>query len=264
MTLPSADQSVLKRYLLGTATSESQADLESRLFSDDRVFSERLSIAEDELVGDYVQSALTDAERRDFEQHFLCTDERRAKLEFAKALHAYAERSVGFERSGAARRSNTVRESRWAWLRRPMLSPVWAAAAAALLVLAVQAPRFTSIPGDGSGSNIVAVSLTTGRTRAAGGELTRVQLDGNSQIVRFQLDAESNRFPTYRASLFQVDDDALVTEMRLTPATSGSEITMTVPADLLAQGDYYVRLQGISPGTNPVPLQRYDFRVLRR
>ena len=75
------------------STPESREDLEARLFSDDRIFSERLSIAEDELVSDYVQSALTDAERQDFEKHFLCTDERRAKLEFARALHAYAERS---------------------------------------------------------------------------------------------------------------------------------------------------------------------------
>ncbi len=266
MTLPSADQSLLRRYLLGTATSESQEDLEARLFSDDRIFSERLSIAEDELVSDYVQSALTDAERQDFEKHFLCTDERRAKLEFAKALHAYAERSGDFERSDAARRSGTARESLWAWLRRPVLSPAWAVAAAALLFLVVQVPRFASSPGDSiSGSNVVAISLTAGRTRAAGGELTRVRLNTDSQIIRLQLDPESARFDTYRASLFHVEDDALLAEMRLTPRSRAgrSEITLTLPAEALAEGDYYVRLQGISPGTNPVPLQRYDFRVVR-
>ena len=265
MTLPIADQSLLRRYLLGTATPESREDLERRLFSDDRVFGERLSIAEDELVSDYVQSALTGAERQDFEKHFLCTDERRAKLEFAKALHAYAERPTGFERSDAAQRSATVRQSPWAWLRRPMVSPAWAMAAAALLVLLVQMPRFTTSAGDVSGSTVVAVSLTAGSTRAAGGELTRVRLNADSQIVRLQLDAEATRFATYRASVFQVDDDALVAEVRLTPTSqSGSpELTLTLPAESLAATDYYVRLQGLSPGANPVPLQRYDFRVLR-
>ena len=266
MTLPSADQSLLRRYLLGTATSESREDLEARLFSDDRIFSERLSIAEDELISDYVQNALNDAERQDFEKHFLCTDARRANLEFAKALQAYAGRSGAFERSDAARRSDTARESRWAWLRRPVLSPAWAFAAAALFLLVVQVPRFASSSGDAvSGSNVVAVSLAAGRTRAAGGELTRVRLNTDSQIVRLQLDLESTRFATYRASLFQVDDDALLAEMRLTPAShaGSSQITLTLPAESLADGDYYVRLQGISPGTNPVPLQRYDFRVLR-
>ena len=106
MALPSADQSLLRRYLLGTVTPESREDLEARLFSDDRIFSERLTIAEDELVGDYVQSALTDAERQDFEKHFLCTDERRAKLEFARALHAYAERSGSLRAIG---RSQAIR-----------------------------------------------------------------------------------------------------------------------------------------------------------
>jgi hypothetical protein len=264
MTLPIADQSLLRRYLLGTATPESREDLEARLFSDDRVFSERLSIAEDELVSDYVQSALTDGERQDFEKHFLCTDERRAKLEFAKALHAYAERSIGVERSDAAQRSGTVRQSPWAWLRRPMVSPAWAMAAAALLVLLVQIPRFTTSGGDVNGSPVVAVSLTAGSTRAAGGELTRVKLNADSQIVRLRLDP-ATRFASYRASVFQVDDDALVAEVRLTPASqSGSpELTLTMPAESLAAGDYYVRLQGLSPGANPVPLQRYDFRVLR-
>ena len=264
MTLPSADQNLLRRYLLGTATSESREDLEARLFSDDRVFSERLSIAEDELVSDYVQSALTDAERQDFENHFLCTDDRRANLEFAKALHAYAERSVGFERSGATRRSSPARQSPWAWLRRPMLSPAWAVAAAALLVLVVQVPRFTTSPGEVvTSSNVVAVSLATGQLRALSGELTRVRLDADSQIVRLRIGLESNRFPSYRASLFQVDDDALLAEVRLTPASGSPEVTLTLPAESLADGDYYIRLQGISPGANPEPLRRYDFRVVR-
>jgi hypothetical protein len=266
MTLPSADQSVLRRYLLGTATAESQNDLETRLFSDDRIVSERLSIAEDELVSDYVQNALTDAERQDFEKHFLCTEGRRAKLEFARALHAYAGESGVFERSDAARRSETARESRWAWLRRPVLSPAWAVAAAALLLLVVQVPRFASSSGAAvSGSNVVAISLTSGRTRAAGGELTRVRLNTASQIVRLQLEPESTRFTTYRASLFQVEDDTLIAEMRLTPRSDAgsSEVTLTLPAESLAEADYYVKLQGISPGASPVPLQRYDFRVLR-
>ena len=266
MTLPSADQTVLRRYLLGAATPQSQEDLEARLFSDDAVFFERLSIAEDELVSDYVQSTLTDAERQDFEKYFLRTDERRAKLEFAKALHAYAERPGGFERADAARRSATARESRWAWLRRPMLSPVWAVAAAALLVLVVQVPRFASGSRDAvGGHSVVEVSLTAGRTRAAGGELTRVRLNTDSQIVRLRLDPESTRFASYRASLFQVDDDALLSETRLTPASQSgtSDITLTLPAESLPEGDYYVRLEGIAPATNPVPLQRYDFRVLR-
>lgn len=261
MTLPSADESLLRRYLLGTVTAQAREDLEARLFSDDKLFWERVAIAEDELVSDYVQNALNDVERQDFEKHFVCTDERRAKLEFAKALHAYAERphAVHVERQAPAR------ESRWAWLRRPALSPAWALAAAALLVVAIMVPRFGSTPAGVDTGNIVAVSLPPGRTRAAGETLARVHLNSKSQLVQLQLDQDPAQYASYRAGVYQVDGDSLLAEMKLTPASSpGSPgITLTLPTELLAEGDYYVRLQGISPGAQPVPLQRYDFRVLR-
>jgi hypothetical protein len=48
------------------------------------------------------------------------------------------------------------------------------------------------------------------------------------------------------------------------PASAGSsEMALILPAELLTEGDYYIQLQGIAPGAAPVPLQRYDFRVLR-
>jgi hypothetical protein len=253
MTLPSADESLLRRYLLGTITPPSREELETRLFSDDRTFWERLSIAEDELVSDYVQNALNGEERQDFEKHFLATDERRAKLEFARALHSYSERS------GAAR------EPRWSWLRRPVLSPAWALAAAALLLVIVQLPRLASRgSADGVEGTVVAIALPTGRTRAVGAELTRVRIQTNTQIVKLQLEPGPTQYASYRASLYNVDDDALLAEMRLLPSSNAGDpgVSLTLPSELLAEGDYYVRLHGISPAGEPVPLQRYDFRVL--
>ena len=250
MTLPNADESLLRRYLLGTVTAESRDGLEARLFTDDRLFWERLSIAEDELVSDYVQNALSGEEEQDFENNFLRTDERRAKVEFAKALHTYAEQPY------------SSRESRSGWLRRPMLSPAWALAAAALLILVIQVPRYMAGgSGDGTTSGVVAVTLPPGLTRAAGGELTRVRLNANSRIVLLQLDQGSTTYASYRASVHHVDGDDFLAEVKLTPTPAG--LTLTLPAELLADGDYYVRLQGISAGAEPVQLKRYDFRVLR-
>ena len=39
---------------------------------------------------------------------------------------------------------------------------------------------------------------------------------------------------------------------------------MTLPSELLAAGDYFVRLQGVSQRQELVVLNRYDFRVLRQ
>ena len=259
MTLPGADETLLRRYLLGTVTDAARKDLEARLFSDDRIFWERITIAEDELVSDYVQNALSQDERQDFEKHFLCTDERRSKVEFASALHVHARAARPVTQEQPAQRV----ESRWAWLRRPMLSPAWALAAAALLLVAVQVTRVQP-RGSDDALDVVAIALPAERTRAAGGELTRVRLNPNSRIVELQLDPDSSRFADYRASVYRVDDDALLAEMKVSPAsTAGTPVTLPLPAALLAGGDYYVRLHGISTGAPPVPLQRYDFRVLR-
>jgi hypothetical protein len=256
MTLPGADESLLRRYLLGSVTDAARKELEARLFSDDRIFWERVSIAEDELVSDYVQHALTEEERQDFEKHFLCTDERRSKVEFASALHAHAR----------AARASTQEQggSGWTWLRRPFLSPAWAMAAAALLLVAVQVlpiqPR-----GSDSALDVVSIAIPAERTRAAGSELTRVRLNPGSRIVELQLDPGSSSLAEYRALVYQVDDDSLVADMKVTsPAAAGQPVTLTLPAALLAGGDYYIRLLGVSPGgAPPVPLQRYDFRIIR-
>ena len=269
MTLPSADESLLRRYLLGTVTDAARQDLETRLFSDDRIFWERIAIAEDELVSDYVQNGLSQEERQDFEKHFLCTDERRSKVEFASALHTHARTT-----RPVAQEQPAHRESRWAWLRRPMLSPAWAAAAAALLLVVVQVPRFVSSSAGDAGQEItskvalpnatgqiVPVSLSAERLRAVGGELTRVRLGRNSQAAVLVLDRVSFQFPNYRALVYHVDNDALVTEVNVTPGAS-PKIVLAINAELLPAGDYYLRLQGVSPGKDPEPLQRYDFRVL--
>jgi hypothetical protein len=39
---------------------------------------------------------------------------------------------------------------------------------------------------------------------------------------------------------------------------------ITLPTALLVEADYYVWLHGASPGTAFIPLDRYDFRVLRK
>ena len=52
-------------------------------------------------------------------------------------------------------------------------------------------------------------------------------------------------------------------KLRATPVDGRPAVTLTLPCDLLPPEDYYVRLEGVSPGASPEPLGRYDFRVLR-
>ncbi len=287
MTPPSSNDDILRRYLLGKVTPEAQKSVEERLFSDNQIFWEHLCLVEDDLINDYARGALDDQETADFERHFLCTDERRAKLELARALQAYVERQSDDRRPALH------------WLRSPVVAPVWTVAAAAVLMLVVPgavwqfAPRGPGEPRDlvesrsaqgikdvqaaletalaersreARGGSVVSVSLSPGLVRSVGAELTRLRIPRGAQLMRLQLDPGSQEYAAYRATLHEVSGDELWSQAKLTPTQviGGVAITITLPSEWLPDGDYYVRLSGVSPGANPVLLHRYDFRVLRQ
>jgi hypothetical protein len=252
MTTDKADDEVLRGYLLGRLAPESRETVEKRLFSDDRVFWEHLALVEEELIDQYARGELDGEERERFERDFLCTDERRSKLELARALKAYVER-----RQECPRRA-------WDWLRGPVATPAWALAAAATLVLALPAVVWQLAAGRGPQGEVSAW-LSPGLVRDVGGELARVTLPPGCQLVRLRLDPGLTERPAYRATLHDVAGDELWSQDKLRAAAVGGRtaVALNLPCDLLQADDYYVRLEGVSPGGDREPLDRYDFRVLR-
>jgi hypothetical protein len=252
MDTKTSDEDVLRGYLLGRLAPETREAVETRLFSDDRAFWEHLCLVEEELIDEYARGGLDGEESARFERDFLRTDERRAKLELARALQAYAaERQVSRPRV-------------WDWLRGPLASPAWALATAAMLLLALPtviwrlaAPRAPQ--GEAS------AWISSGLVRAVGGELTRVTIPPGCQLVRLRLDPGLADHPRYRATLHDVAGAELWSQDGLRAEIVGGReaVTLTLPCELLPAEDYYVRLSGVSPGAETVPLERYDFRVLR-
>ncbi|MCK7472216.1 MAG: hypothetical protein MZU95_16730 [Desulfomicrobium escambiense] len=171
-----SDDDVLRGYLLGSLAPESRESLEKRLFSDDRIFWERLCLVEEELIDDYARGVLDDEESLSFERHFLCTNERRAKLEFARALEAHAARQ------------QTAPRRAWDWLRGPVASPAWAVAVAATLLLALPALVWRLAAARAPQGEISAW-LAPGLVRDVGGELKRLPISPGCRLVRLQLDS---------------------------------------------------------------------------
>ena len=79
----------LTRYLLGELTEEEQEKIEERAFRDRRYLLE-IEALECDLIDDYVRGALSEGQRRQFEERFLASAERRRKLQFARALKTVA------------------------------------------------------------------------------------------------------------------------------------------------------------------------------
>ena len=83
-------QEELRRYLLGMVSDEERLEsFEERIMADEE-FSEILSMAEDDLIDDYLGDQLPADERERFSKYFLITDDRRRKFRFAEKLKSYA------------------------------------------------------------------------------------------------------------------------------------------------------------------------------
>ena len=78
----------LRRYLLHDLGESEQEQIEMRLLTD-REFGRRLSIAQDDLIDDFVTARLSDQEMESFRKHYLTTPERQQKVTFATALRRY-------------------------------------------------------------------------------------------------------------------------------------------------------------------------------
>ena len=79
------DQGRIRRYLLGGASPEERVYLENAYLADSTLF-EELTEAENDLVDSYVRGKLPNQDKEDFEQQYMASPQRRARVQFASAL----------------------------------------------------------------------------------------------------------------------------------------------------------------------------------
>ena len=79
------DIELARKYFLGQTADAERDSIENRFFIDEE-YSYFLDKTERDLIDEFVRKNLSDADARHFEKHYLVSDERRAKLRFARAL----------------------------------------------------------------------------------------------------------------------------------------------------------------------------------
>jgi len=80
----------IRRYLLGALTERACEQIENNLLITDEGL-ERIKLIEEALIDDYLTGDLSETERRQFENVFLCTAERQNKLDYLRALRHAAQ-----------------------------------------------------------------------------------------------------------------------------------------------------------------------------
>jgi hypothetical protein len=73
------DEQMMTEYLLGELPTVQREEFENALFSDPGLF-DKLMLAEDRLIDDYLCRQLSQTQQIRFEQYFLVSERRRAKL----------------------------------------------------------------------------------------------------------------------------------------------------------------------------------------
>lgn len=273
------DDEVLKRYLLGELESERQRQVEEKLLTEGKYF-EELLIAEEELIDRYLAGSLSQSEQVKFDCHFLLTPERHRKLRFAKAFRKYVANATNAESPDpvdhiphAALSRHPLPSFLQAINPFRRLSPAAALLLAVLFCVPLLIINYTrrqagGIPETASNaeqaSSTVLVTLTPGLVRDAG-ELRRVNVPPGTGSVQFHLELASDEYNNYRAILLTEGREILTLNQLKAEANNGTKaITLILPARLLTQGDYQLKLSGQTPGSEFEDINGYAFRVSNR
>lgn len=230
-----------RRYLLGSLSEDALGRVEKRLLAEEN-FLEELTLAEAELIDDYVGGRLSAGERTEFEQYFLSSDERRWQLRFAQALSRYASAEVGGggrEAATPARPTFGERLSAF-WGDRP-----WATSAAlALCVVAfIAGAVWLTRTGAPRTFNTLALVATAG-DRAEGVRPPRLRLPLGADALQVTLSLPESTPPAARYRVELLGDKGR-TENLEAEGGDGRSVTVVIPEARLARGQYALRLFGV-------------------
>ena len=289
------DETLLRRYLLGSLTEEEQVRVEDRAFADPE-YLQALEAAEADLIDAYVSGELPQSDRREFDRRFLTSASRRSKVEFARAFGRVAAEVKAAE--------SAVLKSPSGWHAVLGLFRAWnpavqfTAGGAALICVAgiswllvqngAMRSRIASLeaqrsdlevreeglrrelaaesqkpPAPVSAPVVPSVVFLPGLTR---GETHPEQLvlDSRSQIARIEVQLEArDDYPRFRAELRTHRGEEVLTRSNLlrSPTGAGYSVLLDVPATALAAGAYELGLKGMDDNEPAAAVGFYYFSV---
>jgi hypothetical protein len=291
--LPDVEQ--VFAYFLGELAAPESERFEEQVFEDEAL-AEHVFALEDELIELYLHNNLPPARRARFEQHYLTTAERRAKVEFAAAF----EQELGAAAAPPPRAPETkaawwqtlfvtprlawalllllAASAGWWWIARnrapapdevaqtasptPSASPSPTATISATPTVPLPRATPTALPRAGM---VVALTLAPGLARGSGQALPILQLPEAAEAAELTLQLYRADFTRYRAVL-QTGGATVWTKnasQARTTASGEAEVRVRIPAQHLKRGDFLLLLFGADRGdqTGSALVASYSFSV---
>lgn len=296
MELTENQREKIRRYLLGELLEPEQAALEDEYLNDDESF-ERMVAVENELVDGYARGRLTERERQQFEGHYLAHPDRRERADFARALRARLDQHAAAAAEPVSWRRKLLdlfQTDNW---------QLGMASAMAVGLLTLGIGSYFLLKRSGPGLQKVAVSETptpsvpappsvqppvgapspaapekprpvfaslvfvAGGLRGEGDAATpQLNLSSDVDFARLQVRIRRLDYATYRASLRSAAGAEVWNQARIKSRVQGPEeiITLTIPANKLAAGDYILALRGVTAENEVDDVSKSAFRVERK
>jgi hypothetical protein len=283
----SDEELVLRRYLLGDLDEPLMDEVEGRLLRD-KIYADRLSAVEDNLIDDYVFEGLSEREREGFNTNFLVNDERRKKIMIAQAMEVYVgerceRQSVHEPLTLSQLWQNSVR-----FLQGHKLSVAFSLLI--IVLLAVFVPRMLrSLVPNGPISPLTAQRSDIERRIAElnrhnndtrplvqvtlqplvlreGSEIRKLTITREARLVNINLQLPTgNRYESYRVIMQTVEGTELfgLAGLKAGENEASSGISFKLTDDVLPQGDYQIRLIGRTSENVTIEVARYNLRVIR-
>ena len=266
---------VLREFLLGTLADEEHEHIES-LFLTDPQAKERVLLAEQDLIEDYLEKSLNKADSERFLALYAQTEEQRQKLRITKSIKDWAmtERQVP--------QATPVSLSLWTRLTRLHFKPVFLVPIAVMVVIGIvlavvwlnsRRQESKSIELELAQLN-AATSLRETPPQMHSLELrpvavrtaeSRIELDlrSGTRIFEFRLPwIQKERFPTYQAKVRHLTADKSFIINNLQPENTGDYIVrLRFPSHLLQRGYYVIELTGLTADGKPSLTEEYTFSV---
>lgn len=290
------------RYLFGEGSEAEREILERRFFEDESI-AEEVEILENELVDAYVAGRLQVGERGRFEKSYLSSPERAAKVHFAKALDrrlgataavgkrapfvpwllaaaaaflAVAGAYLAFQAADA--RSEVARllaergtaQQRERDLRRQLESARGGDEKLRQELALVQAEKerlaADLAKGGKTDPGLVSFALVAGLVRDAGASQQALAIPPGATQARFSMSVPTAGYASLSAVIRTPEGKDIWRQSAIAAPRVGSAapVAVTVPARLLASGDYILTVTGVTSSGRSESLADYSFRVKSR
>jgi hypothetical protein len=270
---------LVRRFLLGQTNDDERQFIES-LFITDPVLKERILVAEQDLIEDYLEDCLDNEDKQSFLLQYAQTSADQRKLRIMRSVKDWAVKEADAPLVNPSEISFWNRFFAGFKLKPVFVIPI---AATSLVAITIAAFWLSRKPEDGSKEHLVRqqelvqinnpASMREVLPQMKVQELTPVSVRGveqreltlqdNVKPVELRLAwIQQESFPSYRASIQRVGDHKLFTLDNVqAQGDGGKTIRIRLPAHFLKRGTYRIELTSIDSKGSVGSAEEYSFSV---